>query len=67
METEEDESPRWSRSRRSNSNFVNTGSTMVEKTYFFGGEELHSDVQAFCVALSPRMAMDYATEEIKFS
>ncbi|KAL3253632.1 hypothetical protein MRX96_054425 [Rhipicephalus microplus] len=38
-----------------------------EKTYFFSGEELHSDVQAFCVALSPRMPMDYASEEIKFS
>ncbi|XP_054926804.1 cell adhesion molecule Dscam1-like isoform X1 [Dermacentor andersoni] len=67
METEGDESPRWSRSRRSNSNFANSGSTMVEKTYFFSGEELRSDVQAFCVALSPRMAMEYASEEIKFS
>ncbi|KAL1487360.1 hypothetical protein MTO96_030974 [Rhipicephalus appendiculatus] len=67
MEMEGDESPRWSRSRRSNSNFVNSGSTIVEKTYFFSGEELHSDLQEFCVALSPRMAMEYASEEIKFS
>ncbi|XP_077564303.1 cell adhesion molecule Dscam1-like [Haemaphysalis longicornis] len=66
MEPEGEHSPRWSRSRRSNSNFINSGSTMIEKTYFFNGDELHSeDVEAFCVALSPRM--EYATEEIKFS
>lgn len=41
---------------------------MIEKTYFFSGEEMHSeDVEAFCVALSPRMDMEYSSEQIKFS
>ncbi|XP_075749711.1 uncharacterized protein LOC142814588 [Rhipicephalus microplus] len=67
IELEGDESRRWSRSRRSNSNFGNSGSSMAEKTYFFSEEELERDVQAFCVALSPRMTTDYGSEEIKFS